>query len=223
MAAMALGVFLVALAYYWSGNPAHEWLGLAFFVFLLTHNGINRHWYARTLAARPAPRQTVSIAITAVIALACTSLIASSVLISETLFAWLDFGRQSLAKQIHAAAGWWLLVITGLHLGLRWPMIAGLTGWARIGRKGGGLAGLLLTAGGLALAIQGLRSAHSLGLAGKLFLQPSPEWWDFEQAGAAFLLHGLAVLSLCVLTAHQVVKRLPIGRAPLVQADLQRR
>jgi hypothetical protein len=216
LAALALGIYTIALAYYWTGNTAHEWLGLAFAVFLLIHVGIHRRWFARAVFAWQTPRQMTDIALTAMIALICISLLTSSVLISETLLGWLGLGRHIVARQIHAAAGWWLLISIGAHLGFRWPVIAGAIGFTRVIRQSARLVRFVLGAVMLALAVQGIRSAQTLGVLGKLFLQPSPEWWDFEQAGTAFLLHAIAVIGLFVLLSHQLAKRLtPRASRPL--------
>lgn len=52
----AVSLLLVALAYGWLGNLAHEIIGTAMFGLLISHNIFNRRWYGTIPRQTRAPR-----------------------------------------------------------------------------------------------------------------------------------------------------------------------
>ncbi|WP_159996364.1 DUF4405 domain-containing protein [Roseomonas sp. 18066] len=196
------GLLVFGLSYWWLGNAAHELAGTAMFLLLILHNVFNRRWWGRLPRARREPRRLLDGAVTLLLLGGMLALLVTSVLISNALSGVLSaFGGFTL-RQIHSLAAYWVLVIVAVHLGLRWPMIMavarGLLGIETASRPRA-LALRLLAA---AVAAQGVWSALVLGLAGRLSMQVSLDWWNFEESVAAFFLHCLAIMGLCVAVTH---------------------
>jgi hypothetical protein len=115
---------LLGLSYWWLGNTVHEVAGTAFFLLLITHNFFNRRWYGKARKTGNA-RSTVNLIIVVLLALTMTVLLATSLLISNALSGIMP--GSFTARQLHGLAGYWAVVIVAMHLGLRWPLIMGLT------------------------------------------------------------------------------------------------
>lgn len=193
---LATGLLLFAFAYFWQGNAAHELAGIGMFLLLVVHNIFHRRWFA-TLAKKPrARRGKFNIAVTLVLLTGMLALLATSLLISETLFAGLRLDDDFTVRQIHAGIAYWLLVIVAIHLGLRWPLLMGTA------RKLFGVAEenvvrtVVLRLVAIFIAVQGVYSVLALNLRYRLLFQMTLEWWNFEESVAGFFGHCLAIVGL---------------------------
>jgi hypothetical protein len=193
---------VLALAYYWQGNLFHELVGTGMFLLVVVHNAFNRRWYG-TIAKR---QGLVNIAITLLLLAAMLVLLITSGLISESLFRFLGLDGGFTARQIHSLAGYLVLIIVSLHLGLRWPMIMG------IGRSLFGITGksavrsFPLRVIACVIAIQGVRSSFALEVGTKLSLQLTLDWWNFEESSLEFFLHCIAIAGMYVSLSYYAMQ-----------------
>lgn len=162
-------------------------------VLLVVHNVFNRRWYMRMVRSPLDARSVINRAVVLCLATVMLTLLVTSVMVSNTLFATLALDNSFRAKQLHALAAYWGLIIVAVHVGMRWTILMGIARGV-VGIKYASSArtwGLRLAA--MALAIQGIRSSFALNIGSKLFLQPLPDWWDFGESSAGFFLHCFAV------------------------------
>lgn len=203
---LAAGLLLFAFAYFWQGNVAHELAGAGMFMLVVVHNVFHRGWFAALTTGTRARQGKFNIALTLVLMVTMLTLLFSSLVISETLFANLRLADDFTVRQFHASIAYWLLVIVGIHLGLRWPMLMA------IARKQFGIvkanatrtAALRLIA--IGVAIQGMYSMIVLNLHYRLLFRMSLDWWSFEESVAGFFGHCLAIVGLFVFATHYTVQ-----------------
>lgn len=208
---LAAVLLLLALAYWWLGNAVHEFAGTAMFLLLIAHNVFNRRWYGGVPRTRREPRSIFNVGLTFALLTAMLVLLATSVLISNALAAYLPSWGGFTVRQIHTLAAYWVLVIVAIHLGLRWSMLMGV---ARnlLGIKGTNpLRTLVLRAIAVAIAIHGVWSFHQLGLGTKLSMQMTLDWWNFQEAVAGFFIHCAAVAGLVMVVTYYGLKLLQLG------------
>ena len=196
------GLLLFAFAYFWQGNATHEWAGAAIFLLLVVHNLFHRRWFAGLAKGQGARRGPFNTALTMVLLVGMLALLASSLLISETLFTGLRLNDDFIARQIHAGIAYWLLLIVAVHLGLRWPLLMGVARKLLGIARPNALRALVLRLLSLGIAVQGLFSAQVLDLRSRLLFQMSLDWWNFEASVAGFFGHCLAVAGLCICLSH---------------------
>ncbi|RUU12067.1 DUF4405 domain-containing protein [Mesorhizobium sp. M7A.T.Ca.TU.009.01.3.2] len=204
------------MAYDWLGNVAHEVVGAAMFLLLVSHNIFNRRWYGTIVRARRDGRWIISKAITLSLLMAMIALLVTSVMISEAVFSFLPLKSTFTARRIHAMVAYLVLFIAALHLGLAWSMIMSVVkGRFRIAQtaqlRTWTLRGLAVT-----VAAYGVYSLFALNVGSKLFMQMTFEFWDFERAALAFFLHHIAIVGLFACLSHYSLKALQRrrGRAP---------
>ncbi|MET0742476.1 MAG: DUF4405 domain-containing protein [Microvirga sp.] len=218
---VAAGLLLFGLAYWWLGNVAHELAGTGMFLLVIAHNVFNRRWYGRIAAERRHGRGLFNVGITIALGLAMLALLATSVLISNALSGFLSAYGGFTARQIHALAAYWVLVIVSVHLGLRWPMIMGVVrdrlgvSTASPGRT------LALRGAAFAIALHGVWSAFVLGLGTRLSMQVTLDWWNFEESVLGFFIHCIAIAGFCITLTYYAMQgirrgtgRKPIARTP---------
>jgi hypothetical protein len=200
--AVAAGLLLLALAYYWLDNAVHEWVGTSMFLLLLAHTIFNRRWYANIPKRRATPQNRVDLVLTLSLLLAMLGLLVTSVLVSHTVFGALPWHGGPGVRRIHALLAYWAVVLVALHLGLRWHRVMfaahslfKLVGTSRV-RTG------ILRVLALAVVVCGLQSSFAMGLGSKLTLQMNLDWWNFEDSVAGFFLHWLSIVGLYAALGH---------------------
>jgi hypothetical protein len=203
---IAVGLLLFAYAYFWQGNASHELVGIALFLMVLVHNVFHRRWFAALVKGTRASPGKFNIAVTLVLITTMLTLLVSSLVISETLFADFRLADDFSARQFHASIAYWLLLVVAIHLGLRWPMLMA------IARKQFGIVkpnlarttALRLVA--IGLAVQGTSSMLALNLDDRLLFQMSLDWWNFEESVAGFFGHCLAVVGLFMFVTYYAMQ-----------------
>ncbi len=199
---IAACLLLLGFAYWWLGNAVHELAGTAMFLLLIAHNLFNRRWWGGIARTRREPRSLFNIAVTVALLIAMLALLVTSVLISNALSPFLPPWGGFSVRQIHTLAAYWVLVVVAIHLGLRWPMLIGLARNLSGIRKPSALRTLALRMIALGIALCGVWSAAVLGLGGKLSMQMTLDWWNFEEAVAGFFVHCMAVAGLVMALTY---------------------
>lgn len=215
----AVSLLLVALAYGWLGNMAHEIIGTAMFGLLLSHNIFNRRWYGTITRRNRSPRTILTRTINLSLLVTMLALLVTSVLISREVFAFLPLTSSFTSRQIHTLAGYLALIIAGVHLGLHWTMLMGLVR-CRLGitslSNGGTIALRGLAA---AIATYGLYSLSVLDVDSKLLMRPTMEFWDFEAAALSFFGHLTGIVGFGCFAAHYISKLFGCFSAQRSQLD----
>lgn len=202
---LAAGLLLLGLAYWWLGNGVHEIAGTAMFLLLIAHNAFNRRWWGGIPRTQREPRSLFNLGMTFALLIAVLVLLGTSVLISKTLSPMLPPWSGFTVRQIHTLAAYWVLVIVAIHLGLRWPMLMGVARNLFGIRKPNALRTLALRMIASGVALYGVWSSAVLGLQGKLLMQMTLDWWNFEESVAGFFAHCVAVAGLFTFLTYYVM------------------
>jgi hypothetical protein len=203
---VAGNLLLAALAYDWLGNLAHELIGTVMFGLLVAHNTFNRRWYGS--AVRKGGRDLrgwLNIATIAALAAVMLILLATSIVISRSLFSALPIASSFGARQLHAQAAYWALVISAVHVGIRWSMIMTLMrSWLRLRASNAGRTWILRVVA-LSIAAYGIHSWTVIGTGSRLLAEMTLSFWNFEAAALHFFLHQGAVAGLIICVMHYTI------------------
>lgn len=200
----AVGLLLLAFAYWWLGNLAHELFGTAFFVILVRHIVNNRHWWSALRRGSYDLRRGLSVFLALALALAMAVLLLTSIAISESVFGFLPLPDIFTLREIHWFAAYWALAIVGLHLGVNWPRLAALLRNVAGARPATRWWDAAMAAVSLGFVVQGYLSGAVMGLWPRLMFSYSLVMWDFNASVLPFFGHWLAILGLFAVIGHQV-------------------
>lgn len=104
---------------------AHEWVGIGVVVLAIVHVCINARRIVR-MAKRHSPGTVLALLLDLAIAAGIVAMAASSLVLSEHVFAWLPaFPGASWARALHLAGSYWLFVLAFVHCGIHFKEIAG--------------------------------------------------------------------------------------------------
>lgn len=199
---LAAGLFLVALAYYWLSNAAHEVIGTAMFGLLILHNAFNRRWYGAIARRRRDGRGFVTILLNLSLLIIMLVLLVSSVVISREVFGFLPVEGGLAARDVHMSAAYLALIIVSIHLGMSWAKILNAL------NKILGIADenpvwtATLRVIAFSIAAFGVQSSFDMAIGSKLVLYYSLDVWDFRNDAFGFFLRYVSIIGLYATLSH---------------------
>ena len=194
-------IMLLALAYWWLDNLPHELAGTAMFVFLARHVLINRSWFRQLPRGRYDARRMLVLVLHAVLMINMAVLLATSLAISNALFAFLSLPPSPFLREVHWFSAYWVVVIVGIHLGTHWHRVMALAA-PILGVFPARLRAIFLRLLAFGGAAYGLWSFGALGVGSKLTFTYSLDFWDFTTSVFPFLAHWTGVLCLFGVATH---------------------
>jgi hypothetical protein len=129
-------------------------------------------------------------------------LVLTSIVISESVFAWLPIPDSIYLREVHWFSAYWVMMIVGVHLGLHWlrVMVFSRSAFGLASDSAARSAALRFAA--LFLAVLGLWSFSVLEVWGKLTFTYSLDVWNFRTSVTPFFVHWGAVVALPAIAAH---------------------
>jgi hypothetical protein len=97
-------LLLCAYAYRIVGDAAHEWIGISVFALFIVHNLINRRWYKTIFRGKYTPRRIIMAAVNAALVLTMAAVLATGLMQSRTVFAFLGLSGGMELRLIHTTA-----------------------------------------------------------------------------------------------------------------------
>ena len=205
--ALMLLALLFLMGYQFWGDVAHEWDGVGMFLLFILHHLLNRQWHQNLFRGRFTPSRVLLLTFDLLLFLDMLGLMASGVLLSNHVFAFLDLhGGVGFARLLHMAASHWGFVLMALHLGLHWGMFVGLAGKALRLRQPSRLRRVLLPIVSGGVAAYGLTVFIRRDLPTYLLVRTQFVFLDFGEPVPLFYLDYLAMLGMFVFLAHYGMK-----------------
>jgi hypothetical protein len=138
-------------------------------------------------------------AVNIALAFTMTTIIVTGLLQSRAVLAFLHLPGGMVLRLIHTTAAYWLLPLTGVHLGLHWGMFA-----RRI--SGNRLIIALACICAFLFAAFGVWSSFDRDMFSKLFLGFSFDYWPEERPGVLFFACMFSIIGLSVFITHYTLK-----------------
>jgi hypothetical protein len=190
-------LMIIAMAYYITGNMAHEVIGVMIFMLFIVHNVLNRHWYKAIFKGRYNIQRMIKIGINLLFLVTMALMMISAVLISSDLFPFIPINNDMILRQIHVQTSYWGLIIVAVHIGLSWGMIissvqrmTGITGSSRIRTITLRIIAVLIVA-------YGIHSSFEGDMGSKLFIY-NPFGWFSDDSTIRFLIDHLSIMGIYV-------------------------
>ena len=95
-----------------------KFFGTTIFVLFIIHNAFNFKWYMTLFKGKHDLRRNFHILINALLLVAMILTIISGVMMSRSLYTFVNFGKAALARRMHLIANSWTLVLVSIHLGM---------------------------------------------------------------------------------------------------------
>lgn len=193
-------LLLLLMAYEMIGAAVHEWLGIAMFVLVILHHGLNRKWSGNVLKGKYAPMRITQMVLVVLVLLSMLGSMVSGIVLSRHALAFLPIqGGTGWARTVHLLCGYWGFVLMSLHLGLHWGMVIGFVGKSL---KPSQVRTWGVRAIGLLIAAYGIYAFIKRDLPNYILLRNHFAFFDFSEPLICFFLDYLAIMGLFIWVGH---------------------
>lgn len=111
-------LLIILMGYHITNNKIHEILGIITFVLFIIHHILNIRWYKNLFKGKYNFQRTFSLIVDGLLFLAMIGIMISSVMISSTVFDFLNLKTSTFGRELHLVATAWCFVLIAIHLGL---------------------------------------------------------------------------------------------------------
>lgn len=202
-------LFLLLMEYHLLPKAAHEWFGIAVFVLFIFHNALNYKWFTVLFKGRYTALRIIQTIINFLLWAAMLGCMVSGMLVSVTVFAWLNIGGAMTGRTLHMLATSWTFVLISVHLGLHWVMFVAMVKRIKIRELAATIVKWLLRAIVLGVGIYGVVIFVQRALYEELFLLTEFKQLNYEISAFAYLLQTIA-MSVTFIGITYYLKKLGI-------------
>lgn len=111
-------LLIILMGYHITNNKIHEILGIITFVLFIIHHILNIRWYKNLFKGKYNFQRAFSLIVDGLLFLAMIGIMISSVMISSTVFDFLNLKTSTFGRELHLIATAWCFVLIAIHLGL---------------------------------------------------------------------------------------------------------
>ena len=188
-----------------TGNLLHEWLGIGIFVLFVIHHVLNISWWKNMGRGRYSRFRKVQTVLDMLILADMLAMMISSILCSQYVFSSLHIGGTMLGRTIHLAGSYWAFVLLSLHLGLHFPMFAGMAK-KQFGAEKYAVMGKVFRWLFFLAALYGVVAFIQRDLWRYMLLLTHFAFFDYAEPAIFFLLDYLAISITFVFIGSRIAK-----------------
>lgn len=199
-------VFLLLMGQHLLSGAAHEWLGTSLFVLFITHTALNYRFYATLFKGKYPPVRIVQTIIDLLLLAAMILCIVSSMMISGTVFKWMNLSGAGVGREIHLISTAWSFILMSLHLGLHWSSFVALGKRIEINRSAKTVLVWILRAVALALVAFGVYVFITRRFYEEIFLLASFKFFDYDKHVLLYTAESFSLSTVFVVIAYYMKK-----------------
>lgn len=186
-------LFFVLMAYHFTGDAIHEYLGFSLFIFFILHHILNFNWYKNIYKGKYNFNRILNTFINTMLFLCMAGLMISGILFSQRVLGFLNIHNSGMfTRRLHMISNSWAFVFMSAHLGMHWGMF--------INRKFIKKQISIIIA--LFVSIYGVVSFIKRGLYNKMFLLVEFAFFDYEEPVIFFFMDYLSIMGLFIFITY---------------------
>ena len=199
-------LFLLLMGRHLLSGKAHEWLGILLFALFIAHLALNYKWYVALFKGKYTALRIVQTANNFLLFIAMICCIVSSMLISGTVFAWMNLGGAETGRKLHMISTAWAFILMSVHLGLHFSSFVGMVRKINMLPIAKSIIKWILRAAVLGICIFGVYIFIQRSFYEELFLLTAFKFFDYEKNVFVYLLETAAMSILFVSFAYYMKK-----------------
>lgn len=203
---MTIGLLFVSGYQFW-GEAAHEWVGTGMFMLFIAHHFLNVSWYRNMFKGKYTPVRIFQLLINLALLAVMVMQMYSGIVLSRHVLSFLPIeSGLALGRRLHILGAYWGFLLMSLHLGLYWNMILGMIKkCAKINRTSRLCSGICFIAAILTSGY-GAFVFMKRDFPTYMLLKSEFVFMDYSEPVLFFYLDYLALMGLCIFTAHYILK-----------------
>lgn len=189
-----LALYLVLMAFQYTGKELHEWMGTTLFLVVIVHQLLNIKWYKNLVKGKYTLLRILQVVLNLLLIADTFVMMITGIMMSGYVFAWLPIhGRAYEARAFHLAGAHWGYILMSMHFGMHFAMMTPM--WKKLEEQKGGVQLLW----GLKLikpfgVLYGFYAFFRQGIYSYLFFQTEFYQWGAAPNVFVFTLQNLAMM-----------------------------
>jgi len=111
-------IFIILMGYHITGNQIHEIIGAVSFVLFIIHNILNFNYFKTIFKGKYNFNRVLRLVINFLLLVAMIGTMVSAIIISSTVFDFLNIKTTWFARNMHVVSTSWVYILMSLHIGL---------------------------------------------------------------------------------------------------------
>ena len=199
-------LFLLLMEEHLIPNGTHEWLGISLFLLFILHNALNYKWYGALFKGKYTAMRIVQTAVNFLLMIAMIGCIVSAMLISGTVFAWMNLSGTEFGRHLHMISTAWVFILMSIHLGLHFSAFVAMAGKIKMPPLAKTIIKWILRVVVLCISIFGLYIFIQRAFYEELFLLTAFKFFDYEKSAFVYLIETAAMSILFVSITYYLKK-----------------
>ena len=191
-------LFIILMGYYVTKNEVHEILGTITFILFIIHHILNIKWYKSVFKGKHNFQRIFHIILNLLLFIAMVGMMASGIMISADVFAFLDIPTTMFGRRLHMLSTSWGFVLMAIHVGLH---ITALMNNLNAKMKNSTFEYVYYFVLVLLVGL-GIYSFVNLKVWEDMFLMNDFKFFDYEQSSILFYLKYVLVLIAIALVIY---------------------
>lgn len=193
---------IILSGYHITGNKTHEILGTVTLIIFIIHHILNIKWYKALPKGKYNKQRIISTIIDFLLFIDIILIIISSIMISTTVFSFLNLQTTMFARDLHLVFTAWSLILVSIHLGLH--LIVCLNNIRKKIKGSSFEYSTYLIA--LLLFIYGVYVFIKTTPWKELFLLTHFKFYNYNQLPIFFYLEKLGIVFLVIILTYSTIK-----------------
>ena len=186
-------LFFVLMAYHFTGDAVHEYLGFLLFIFFILHHILNFNWYKNIYKGKYNFNRILNTFINTMLFLCMAGLMISGILFSQRVLGFLNIHNSGMfTRRLHMISNSWAFIFMSAHIGMHWGMF--------INKKFIKKQISIIIA--LFVSIYGVVSFIKRGLYNKMFLLADFAFFDYEEPVIFFFMDYVSIMGLFIFITY---------------------
>lgn len=187
-----IALLLAVMNYRFTENAIHEGIGVALGALLWLHNFWNWRSYQVIGKKRAGLRRCLTGAVNVLLSAVLLIVLASGVLVSQTIFASLDLRLGLVVYELHGMMAYGLFLLIAVHLGLHWELLRAKLGVEDLSGSFRFTFGVAV----LSVMAYGVKASFARHIGDKLLMERTFDRWSEAPSLIGFTLEHLAIMGL---------------------------
>ena len=183
-------------------GAAHEWLGVAIFILFIAHTALNYRFYMTLFKGKYPPVRIVQTIVDLLLLMAMILCIVSSMMISGTVFKWMNLSGAGVGREIHLVSTAWTFILMSCHLGLHWSSFVALGKRIKINQTAKTVLVWILRVIVLALVAFGIYVFIARCFYEEMFLLTTFKFFDYNKSIIVYCAETFALSSVFIATFY---------------------
>lgn len=190
-------LFFILMAYHFTGDAIHEYLGFSLFIFFILHHILNFNWYKNLPKGKYNFNRALNTFINTMLFICMAGLMISGILFSQRVLGFINIHNSGMfTRRLHMISNSWGFIFMSAHLGMHWGIFINMS------KKFINIKKQISIVIASLIALYGVISFIKRGLYNKMFLLVEFAFFNYEEPVIFFFMDYVSIMGLFIFIPY---------------------